>query len=170
MDLTNCDREPIGIPGSIQPHGFLVVLHPEALRILQAPGPIGTLPEVVLQRVDQMAKGREMSRRRQELQLAEPDHRVENTLANIQALVQDSASGHRGSSTAPEGFTASFGQRLRAMAYAHSLLTRSRWEGADLRSLLEEEARVLKLDWIERGGPAVTWSNLPDRGGPAKRQ
>ena len=40
------------------------------------------------------------------------------------------------------GFTASFGHRLRAMAHAHSLLTQSRWEGADLRSLLEEEARA----------------------------
>ena len=41
-----------------------------------------------------------------------------------------------------QGFTTSFGQRLRAMAHAHSLLTRSRWEGADLRSLLEEEVRA----------------------------
>lgn len=101
-----------------------------------------TLLEVVLQRVDQIAKEREISQRRQELLLAELDHRVKNTLANIQALVQYSASGHRGSSTALEDFTASFGQRLRAMAYAHSLLTRSRWEGADLRSLLEEEMRA----------------------------
>ena len=26
LDLTSCDREPIHIPGSIQPHGFLLVL------------------------------------------------------------------------------------------------------------------------------------------------
>ncbi|QQP89931.1 GAF domain-containing protein [Skermanella sp. TT6] len=118
-----------------------------------------TLLEVVLRRVDQIAKERETARRSQELLLAELDHRVKNTLANIQALVQYSASGHRGSSTALEDFTASFGQRLRAMAYAHSLLTRSRWEGADLRSLLEEEMRAhqdpraagrLRLD-----GPAI---------------
>jgi light-regulated signal transduction histidine kinase (bacteriophytochrome) len=25
-DLTNCDREPIHIPGSIQPHGVVLVL------------------------------------------------------------------------------------------------------------------------------------------------
>ena len=43
-DLTNCDREPIEIPGSIQPHGVLVVLHPESLRILQAAGPSELAP------------------------------------------------------------------------------------------------------------------------------
>ncbi len=33
--LTNCDREPIRIPGKIQPHGILVVLAPTTLEILQ---------------------------------------------------------------------------------------------------------------------------------------
>ncbi len=33
--LTNCDREPIRIPGKIQPHGILVVLAPATLEILQ---------------------------------------------------------------------------------------------------------------------------------------
>lgn len=32
-DLTNCDREPIHIPGHIQPHGFLLALHPASLVI-----------------------------------------------------------------------------------------------------------------------------------------
>lgn len=35
-DLTNCDRELIHIPGSIQPHGALLVLDTSAPRILQA--------------------------------------------------------------------------------------------------------------------------------------
>ena len=26
VDLTNCDREPIHIPGAIQPHGILLVV------------------------------------------------------------------------------------------------------------------------------------------------
>ena len=33
--LTNCDREPIRIPGQIQPHGILLVLAPATLEILQ---------------------------------------------------------------------------------------------------------------------------------------
>src|SRR3954447_16016269 len=51
-DLTNCDREPIEIPGSIQPHGVLVILHPENLRIMQAAGPtealLGRTPQDLL--------------------------------------------------------------------------------------------------------------------------
>jgi light-regulated signal transduction histidine kinase (bacteriophytochrome) len=38
LDLSACDREPIHIPGSIQPHGFLLTLDPETLTILQAAG------------------------------------------------------------------------------------------------------------------------------------
>ncbi|MGH6646598.1 ATP-binding protein [Aquabacterium sp.] len=34
-DLTDCDREPIRIPGSIQPHGYLMCLDRADLRILQ---------------------------------------------------------------------------------------------------------------------------------------
>ena len=33
VDLTNCDREPIHIPGSIQPHGAMVVLDDETGRV-----------------------------------------------------------------------------------------------------------------------------------------
>jgi light-regulated signal transduction histidine kinase (bacteriophytochrome) len=35
VDLTNCDREPIHIPGSIQPHGVLLVLREPELVIIQ---------------------------------------------------------------------------------------------------------------------------------------
>ena len=36
VDLTNCDREPIQIPGSIQPHGAMLVAHPDSFDILYA--------------------------------------------------------------------------------------------------------------------------------------
>ncbi|MEM8533543.1 MAG: ATP-binding protein [Chloroflexota bacterium] len=35
VDLTDCDTEPIHIPGRIQPHGMLLVLNPDDLSILQ---------------------------------------------------------------------------------------------------------------------------------------
>lgn len=35
IDLSNCDREPIHIPGSVQPHGFLFAVDPSTLTILQ---------------------------------------------------------------------------------------------------------------------------------------
>ncbi|MFD0463492.1 hypothetical protein ACFQY9_18230 [Microvirga aerilata] len=38
LDLTSCDREPIHVPGSIQPHGILLALDPETLSIYQAAG------------------------------------------------------------------------------------------------------------------------------------
>jgi light-regulated signal transduction histidine kinase (bacteriophytochrome) len=37
-DITNCDREPIHIPGSVQPHGVLLAIDPRDLQILQAGG------------------------------------------------------------------------------------------------------------------------------------
>lgn len=36
VDLTNCDREPIHIPGSIQPHAVILVLEEPSLQIVQA--------------------------------------------------------------------------------------------------------------------------------------
>lgn len=36
IDLTNCDREPIHIPGAIQPYGFLLCLDPGTRRVVQA--------------------------------------------------------------------------------------------------------------------------------------
>jgi len=36
VDLTNCDREPIHIPGSIQPHGAMLVCDPETTKVLFA--------------------------------------------------------------------------------------------------------------------------------------
>ena len=47
VDLTNCDREPIHIPGSIQPHGALLAFLPDgalALRSANAGAMLGELP------------------------------------------------------------------------------------------------------------------------------
>jgi light-regulated signal transduction histidine kinase (bacteriophytochrome) len=50
--LTNCDREPIHIPGSIQPHGALLALSPDDLTIVQAGGAtaelLGAAPAALL--------------------------------------------------------------------------------------------------------------------------
>jgi len=52
VDLTNCDREPIHIPGAIQPHGVLLVLHQSTLEIVQVSrntqGLLGPAPEELL--------------------------------------------------------------------------------------------------------------------------
>lgn len=43
VDLSNCDREPIHIPGSIQPHAVLLVLQEPALKILQVTANVADL-------------------------------------------------------------------------------------------------------------------------------
>lgn len=52
VDLTNCDREPIHIPGAILPHGAMLVLDPETMQVQQAagdlPGLLGSTIEVVV--------------------------------------------------------------------------------------------------------------------------
>lgn len=54
IDLTNCEREPIHIPGSIQPHGILFVLSIPSLQITQVSNNtqhlLGIAPEHLLQR------------------------------------------------------------------------------------------------------------------------
>jgi two-component system, chemotaxis family, sensor kinase Cph1 len=43
VDLTACDREPIHVPGSIQPHGVMLVADPETLTVTHAAGDLEAL-------------------------------------------------------------------------------------------------------------------------------
>ncbi|KAK0332339.1 hypothetical protein LTR94_025298, partial [Friedmanniomyces endolithicus] len=43
IDLTGCEREPIHIPQSIQPHGFLLLADPQGLAVEKGAGDIETL-------------------------------------------------------------------------------------------------------------------------------
>ncbi|WP_191061140.1 histidine kinase dimerization/phosphoacceptor domain -containing protein [Geminicoccus harenae] len=43
LDVTSCEREPIRIPGAIQPHGVLLAVDPEQLVVRQAAGEPGSL-------------------------------------------------------------------------------------------------------------------------------
>ncbi len=40
LDLTTCDREPIHIPGAVQPHGLLLIAEPQTLTIVAGAGNI----------------------------------------------------------------------------------------------------------------------------------
>ncbi|MGC2631934.1 MAG: HWE histidine kinase domain-containing protein [Rhodomicrobium sp.] len=77
--------------------------------------------------------GRLKAEEQQRLLTAELDHRVKNMLANVNAVINMSA---RGASTVAE-FSEAVGARLHAIASAHNLLQRARWEGADLALLCE---------------------------------
>jgi light-regulated signal transduction histidine kinase (bacteriophytochrome)/CheY-like chemotaxis protein len=94
-----------------------------------------SLLELVLQRVDQLARERSAARAHQDLLMAELDHRVKNSLATIQSMVRFSSR----SAEDLVGFVNSIQSRLHSMAKAHNLLTKSRWEGASLRAIIEDE-------------------------------
>jgi light-regulated signal transduction histidine kinase (bacteriophytochrome) len=91
------------------------------------------LTEAVLQQT--LSSERQAGEAERELLMAELAHRVKNLLANIQALVQQTKRGR----TSLEEYVVALEGRIHAMAHAHDLLAASRWEGATLRSLVEEE-------------------------------
>lgn len=101
-----------------------------------------TVLEVVLRRIDQLARERQEANERQALLVAELDHRVKNMLANIQALMRHT----RRSNTSLDTYVEGLERRLKAMANTQTLLSASRWRGAQLRRLVEEQLRAFELD------------------------
>jgi two-component sensor histidine kinase len=65
--------------------------------------------------------------------LRELDHRVKNTLATVQSVAQHTLD----SSASPEEFAKAFHGRIQAMARIHGALATRRWEGLDVRELIE---------------------------------
>lgn len=86
----------------------------------------------------------------QELLAREVDHRARNALAVIQSIVSMMPA------TSGATFAKVIDGRIRAMARAHTLLSHSRWEGADLSRLVNEELEPYRaLDRVHVHGPAV---------------
>ena len=94
-----------------------------------------------------------MAEARRTLLVKEIDHRARNALAVVQSIVRlTKASSMTQYIGTVEG-------RIRALANAHNLLSESRWEGADLLRLVEEELAPYRNGQSERiviSGPAVT--------------
>ena len=76
-------------------------------------------------------------RKRSEAQIAvlsrEAEHRAKNLLANVKAMVRLSQSDTL------DGLKKAIEGRIDALANVHSLFVKSRWTGAELRSLVEQE-------------------------------
>jgi PAS domain S-box-containing protein len=70
---------------------------------------------------------------RQRLLMLELDHRVKNNLAMVLGIAQQTIAA----SPSLEVFAPSFTGRVEALARAHGLLARARWEGVGLRDLCE---------------------------------
>ena len=93
------------------------------------------LETVLRQTADLARQEREAAYNRQSILMSELDHRVKNTLANIQALVHQTKAG----AESLEDFALGLEMRIRAMARAHDLLGETSRNGASLRKLIEEE-------------------------------
>src|SRR6516165_8395877 len=65
-------------------------------------------------------------------------HRVKNTLATVQAIANQSLVRAK----TPTDFVSSFTGRLQALAKAHTLLTRSKMQGADVMELVSEQVLI----------------------------
>jgi len=92
---------------------------------------------------------------RQSLLAAEVDHRAKNMLALVQVMLRQTRAA-----TVKEYAAAALG-RVAALGRAHTLLSESRWEGADLEKLMTEEIapfRRTDSTRIRLSGPAVALS------------
>jgi PAS domain S-box-containing protein len=96
---------------------------------------------------------RKIAEERQALLAREVDHRAKNALALVQSIVRlTKASDIAAYTTAVEG-------RIRALSRAHTILSLSRWQGADMRGLVEEELapyRTGETVKVEATGPNVS--------------
>ena len=88
---------------------------------------------------------------RQRLMIDELNHRVKNTLATIQSIAMQTARSHED----PRTFAESFQARLLSLSHTHDLLTRSHWEGAELRAVLEHETEAHGPNRIMLNGPPL---------------
>lgn len=70
-----------------------------------------------------------------DLMLQEMKHRIKNSIARVLAIARQTAAN----SESIDEFSQSFSARLNSMANAQDMLTRSHWQRADLRELLNTE-------------------------------
>jgi PAS domain S-box-containing protein len=85
---------------------------------------------------------RKQSEVRQDLLIAELDHRVKNVLARVAVVAMQT----RESSKSMDGFVKALDGRIQSMATAHSLLSKSRWHGVGLTDLVQHQLAPYATD------------------------
>jgi two-component sensor histidine kinase/CheY-like chemotaxis protein len=113
-----------------------------------------SLIEVVLRLSDEADAERQRASERQELLIAELNHRVRNILALIRGLVRQS----RDPSANAETYVRMLEGRIEALARAHDQITLDNWSPAPLRRLIETEAAAYlggRASRLEVTGDAV---------------
>jgi two-component sensor histidine kinase/DNA-binding response OmpR family regulator len=95
---------------------------------------------------------RKETEQRQALLTREVDHRARNALAVTQSIVRLTRAG------TIKSYIAAVEGRVGALSRAHTLLSESRWEGADLDRLVDEELSPYRtsVDKIAARGPQVS--------------
>lgn len=96
---------------------------------------------------------RKQAEETQKLLVSELNHRVKNTLASVQAIVQHTLRRTKN----PAEFVDSFSGRIQSLARVHSLLTATTWRGADLRELIHDQLLQGSIDEtrVAASGPPV---------------
>ena len=101
-----------------------------------------TLIEVVLRLADEASIQRKAATERQELLIAELNHRVRNILSLIRGLIRQSKPGE---GVTIEQFVDLIDGRVHALARAHNQITDDHWGPAPLRSLIDAELAAYLL-------------------------
>ncbi|MGF7150702.1 light-regulated signal transduction histidine kinase (bacteriophytochrome) [Sphingomonas zeicaulis] len=110
--------------------------------------------EVLIRMSEEAGSERQRAHERQELLIAELNHRVRNILSLIRGLISQT----RGSAETVEQFTATLEHRVQALARAHDQVTADRWGPARLTDLIEIELGAyagLRRDHVHLDGPNV---------------
>lgn len=113
-----------------------------------------TLIEVVLRLADEAAAERRSAHARQELLIAELNHRVRNILGVIRGLIRQSQPDEEG----VRDFVKVVDGRIHALARAHNQITDDHWGPAPLEALIDAEAAaftVNKQSAIKADGPPI---------------
>ncbi len=105
-----------------------------------------SLIEIVLKLTDDANETRQRAADKQELLIAELNHRVRNILNLIQGLVSQSRAGAQDVAT----YTKVLDGRVQALARAHDQLTRQEWSPSSLRQLVEVEVNAFLTDAKDR--------------------
>ena len=92
-------------------------------------------------------RARQAANERQELLIAELNHRVRNILAVIRGLIRQSQPK---SGSSIEDFVRLVDGRIHALARAHNQITDDHWGPAPIRALIDAEAAAFLADQTER--------------------
>src|SRR6202166_3530829 len=102
---------------------------------------------------------RKEAEQRQDLLAREVDHRARNALAVVQSIIRLTRA------KTVDDYVATVEGRIKALALAHTLLSDSRWHGADLGTLVAEEFAPYRAgNKIELKGPNVSLSPATAQG------